>query len=195
MSLFSPSPSEAARSHAAGRILDAASKLFYERGIQAVGMDLIVKEAGVAINTLYKYFPSKDKLVEEYLLRRDARWLYWLTSSVNKVKGPRERLLAIFDALDEWFQSTEFRGCAFINAAGEVGEERAGITRVIREHKSNLYIFIKSVVKEAGIIDADKVTKQLMLLVEGAIINAQLAINPDAARCARETAELILKQH
>ena len=160
-----------------------------------MGMDLIVKEAGVAINTLYKYFPSKDKLVEEYLLRRDARWLYWLTSSVNKVKGPRERLLAIFDALDEWFQSTEFRGCAFINAAGEVGEERAGITRVIREHKSNLYIFIKSVVKEAGIIDADKVTKQLMLLVEGAIINAQLAINPDAARCARETAELILKQH
>src|SRR5947209_3679014 len=60
------------------RLLDAAERLFYERGVQAVGVDAVVAEAGVATKTLYARFGSKDGLVEAYLRRRDQRWLNWL---------------------------------------------------------------------------------------------------------------------
>ena len=45
------------------RILNTAEDLFYQEGIQSVGIDKIIKEAGVAMSTLYKYFPSKDKII------------------------------------------------------------------------------------------------------------------------------------
>jgi AcrR family transcriptional regulator len=155
-------------------------------------MDAVAKEAHVAINTVYKHFSSKDKLVEAYLIRRDQRWLHWFTSFVNRVGNPKERLLAVFDALDEWFRSDEFRGCAFINAAGEMGTEKAFLTKIVNDHKQSLYMFIKSIAVEAKIGDADTVTQHLMLLVEGAIINAQLDINQDAACSARKVAAMIL---
>ncbi|MEO8229413.1 MAG: helix-turn-helix domain-containing protein, partial [Chloroflexota bacterium] len=44
------------------RLLAAASELFYERGIQATGVDAIIKAAGVAKATFYRHFPSKDDL-------------------------------------------------------------------------------------------------------------------------------------
>lgn len=195
MSIFIPAPSERKYSPAAERILNAAAKLFYEKGIQAIGIDQVIKEANVALNTMYKHFPSKDKLVEEYLLRRDERWLYWFTSFVkNASTDPKERLLAIFDAMEQWFTSEEFRGCAFINAAGEMGTSSAAIAQIAVTHKKNVYDFIRQLVFDAGFSKPDKLTQQLMLLLEGSIINAQFEINPDPARCARQTAELLINQ-
>lgn len=195
MSIFVPAPSERKYSPAADRILSAAGKLFYEKGIQAVGIDQVIKEANVALNTMYKYFPSKNKLVEEYLLRRDARWLYWFTSFVkNASTDPKERLLAIFDAMEQWFTSGEFRGCAFINAAGEMGTESESIAQIAVTHKKNVYDFTRQLVSDAGFSKSDTLAQQLMLLLEGAIINAQFEINSDSARCARQTAKLLLCQ-
>ncbi|MBI3460027.1 helix-turn-helix transcriptional regulator, partial [Candidatus Acetothermia bacterium] len=46
------------------KILDVASELFYQEGLRAVGVDTIVEKADVAKMTLYKYFKSKDELIE-----------------------------------------------------------------------------------------------------------------------------------
>ena len=57
-------------SPARDRILDTAFRLFYARGIRAVGVDLIISESGVAKATFYKHFPAKDELVLAYLDRQ-----------------------------------------------------------------------------------------------------------------------------
>lgn len=109
------------------RILDAAEKLFYGRGIQAVGMDELRTAAGVSLKRLYQCFPAKHDLVEAYLRRRDTRWRTALAQYVDAhADGPADRPLAVFDWLGDWFAEDGFRGCAFINAYGELGRPPAG---------------------------------------------------------------------
>lgn len=50
------------------RILDAATDLFGRRGVDAVSLDVIAAEVGVAKQTLLYWFPSKDDLVQEVLV-------------------------------------------------------------------------------------------------------------------------------
>ena len=61
-------------SSARDRILDAAFRLFYARGIRGVGVDLIIAESGVAKATFYTHFPAKDELVLAYLDKVDGVW-------------------------------------------------------------------------------------------------------------------------
>jgi AcrR family transcriptional regulator len=84
------------------RILDAALELFYQKGIQHVGVDEIVAHSGVAKMSLYNHFHSKDQLVAEFLRRRDENWRRWFEAIVEQYgKTPFERLLAMFDALKD----------------------------------------------------------------------------------------------
>lgn len=51
------------------RILEAASRLFREHGIAAVGLAKIMAEADLTVGTFYTHFKSKEALVKEALLR------------------------------------------------------------------------------------------------------------------------------
>src|SRR3954454_16579077 len=91
------------------RILKTASDLFYRFSIHAVGVDRIIAESGVAKMTFYKHFPSKANMVATYLRHQDAAWLQMLAASTEKPGlSPLERVLSIFDALDESFRSPSF---------------------------------------------------------------------------------------
>jgi len=72
--------------------------LFYERGIHAAGVDLIVAESGAAKTTLYSHFKTKDDLVAAYLERRCLLW--------------RERLNAAVSGGDEPASQRLLRSCA-----------------------------------------------------------------------------------
>src|SRR4051794_31997772 len=87
---------------AARRALAAAGRLFYERGIHAVGVDLIAAQAGVTKKTLYDRFGSKDQIVVEYLADRDERWRARLAERLDACPSPRGRVLAVFDVSREW---------------------------------------------------------------------------------------------
>jgi AcrR family transcriptional regulator len=56
------------------RIVEAASRLFREQGIAAVGLAKIMGDVGLTVGTFYTHFKSKEALVRETLLRSlDAR--------------------------------------------------------------------------------------------------------------------------
>jgi AcrR family transcriptional regulator len=153
------------------RILDTASALFYERGIRAVGVDLIADEAGTTKKTLYDRFGSKDALVAAYLARRAARWVGFLTDHLERRApdpGPG-RVLAVVDALEEWLRGQD-RGCAFVNAYAEIGGTDHPGNEVIRQDKRFMRTLFVRLVSEAGLADADLVGAQLHLLYEGAIV-------------------------
>ncbi|MFC9062319.1 TetR/AcrR family transcriptional regulator, partial [Streptomyces sp. NPDC057074] len=88
----------------ARRVLEAAERLFYERGIHAVGVDLVAAEAGVTKKTLYDRFGSKEQIVVEYLAGRDERWRELLAGRLEAVagQGPDVRILAVFEASRAW---------------------------------------------------------------------------------------------
>lgn len=92
----------------------ATESLIYAGGINATGMDLIVKTSGVARKRIYKHYDTKEVLVAAALSARDERWMHWFIEATTRAPSPRDRVLSIFDALREWFASEGFRGCAFI---------------------------------------------------------------------------------
>ncbi|MEU6707296.1 TetR/AcrR family transcriptional regulator [Streptomyces wuyuanensis] len=173
------------------RILDAAEELFYGQGIQAVGMDAVRSASGVTLRRLYQVFPSKGALVEAYLLRRDERWRKSLASRVEESDAaPAERVLVVFDWLRDWFTEPDFRGCAFVNAFGELGATAPEVAEAARRHKEAFRRYIAGLVDDAGA--PGTVAASLALLAEGAITTAAVTGSPPAADTAREAAGLLL---
>ena len=176
------------------RILDAAERLFYERGVQAVGIDDIRTAAGLSLKRLYQLFPSKDRLVVAFLERRDRRWRGRLEDFVaaRTAAGaePIERILAVFDWLGEWFAEPGFRGCAWINSHGELGGISADVARLAQAHKRAFRAYLAGLV--AGAALPEPLTDELFLLAEGAMVTAGIFGRPDPAAVARRAAATLL---
>ncbi|MEU3937417.1 TetR/AcrR family transcriptional regulator [Streptomyces sp. NPDC029044] len=172
------------------RALDAAEELFYGRGVQAVGMDDVRGTSGVSLKRLYQLFPAKEHLVEAYLERRDARWRGQLAAYVEGREEPEERILAVFDWLGEWFGEPDFRGCAWLNAYGELGATSARVVTQVRSHKGAFREYLASLVAAAGL--PGTLTGQLFLLAEGAMVTAGVTGSAEPAADAREAARRLL---
>ncbi|MFE1576891.1 TetR/AcrR family transcriptional regulator [Streptomyces fradiae] len=169
-------------------LLDAAERVFYERGIQAVGMDEVRAASGLPLKRIYRFFVAKEDLVVAVLRRRDLRWRGELTASVERVRDPRERVLAVFDWLAEWFARPGFRGCAWINAHGELGSSSQAVLAEVRAHKRAFHDQVAAWVGATGVPVADAVC----LLAEGAIVTAGISGDPAPAGHARAAAATLL---
>lgn len=172
------------------RLLDVSEDLFYSRGIQAVGMDDIRSAADLSLKRVYALYPTKGRLVEAYLERRDARWRGRLAEAVSVVPEPRERLLAVFDWLGDWFREPGFRGCAWINGFGELGGVSETMVRQARAHKQAFADYVAGLVAGAGL--PDSLAPHLVLLAEGAMVSAAISGADAPARQAREAAAALV---
>ncbi|RDI55178.1 TetR/AcrR family transcriptional regulator [Nocardia mexicana] len=172
------------------QVVAAADALFYERGIQAVGMDAVRAAAGVSLKRIYALFGSKDDLIVAVLRHRSAMWDDGLASAVRPTMTARERLLAIFDFLDEWFRSPDFRGCAFINAYGELSSGSPAVKDAVRAHKQAFGEYVARLVTEIGA--PPELAPQIALLAEGAQTTAAIAGTPESAHQARAAAQALL---
>ncbi|MGR3933565.1 TetR/AcrR family transcriptional regulator [Streptomyces sp. BRA346] len=181
---------------AARRVLDAAAELFYGQGINAVGVDLIAKHAGVTKKTLYERFGSKEALVAAYLRERDERWRAWLTAEVDKAprQTPPDRILATFDALGVWMRRENPRGCGFVNAAAELPDTGHPARQVIGDQKRWLRGYLRELSEDAGATDPGALADELLLLHEGATVLYGLSVIPDPVDAARRQARRALRQ-
>lgn len=169
-------------------LLDTAEKLFYERGIQAVGMDAVRTASGLPLKRIYRFFAAKDDLVVAVLRRRDQRWRADLAAHVEQVPDPRERVLAVFDWLAQWFAQPGFRGCAWVNAYGELGPSSEAVVAEVRSHKGAFHDQIARWVRATGAPAAEPV----FLLAEGAIVTAGISGDPAPAHHARAAVATLL---
>jgi AcrR family transcriptional regulator len=179
-------------------LVDTALKLFYTGGFNATGIDKILAESGVAKMTLYKHFRSKDELILTVLRRRDEQFRSWMEAEMEKAaEAPRDRLLALFDALELWFEGRAFKGmgfygCAFINASGEFGALDHPAHQIAAEHKRQIVAYLARLCAEAGADDPEALAERIALLKEGAIATAQVRGMPEAAQLAKGMAEAVL---
>lgn len=175
-------------------VLAAADRLFYEQGLRAVGVDSIAEAAGVTKRTLYYHFPSKEALIAAYLEARDGAIRLAIDGLVARLEhaAPAERILAMFDHLERWFETPTYRGCPFNNAVAEdAGPEALEITR---RHKAVLRGWLSDHAQLAGARDPERLGAELLLLVDGALNGALVFSSAEPARTARRMAAMLLKQ-
>ncbi|WP_104083722.1 TetR/AcrR family transcriptional regulator [Cryobacterium sp. Y11] len=180
---------------AARRVLDAASELFYERGIHAVGVDTIAEAAGVTKKTLYDRFGSKEALVVAYLQHRDAQWRDLLDKYLTRVPEPGpDRVLAVFDAAISWSDENGAKGCSAINARAEIGDGHDGhpVFPEIARQKVWLLDLFTEILRDANDVDPATMAKRMMLLYEGAIVTVGMETYPHPFDVARDMARSLL---
>ena len=119
-------------------VLDTAARLFYARGVHAVGMDELVRETGLGKATVYRLFPTKDALVGAYLQRLAGEVLGMIDRQTGAAPDAAAALHGLLDAVAADLARPEFRGCAFHNAGAEYGDPAHPARVAAREYRAAL---------------------------------------------------------
>lgn len=171
-------------------IVETASRLFYDHGITAVGVDRIAAEAGVTKKTLYDRFGSKERLVVEYLRTRDQRWQEFLAERLESVSPatPARRLAAVFDASAEWMADHGAKGCSMVNAHAEISDPAHPAYAVITGQKRRTFELFRDIATDAGCASPGTIGAEILLLHEGALVTHGLRAVADPFERAKELA-------
>ena len=163
------------------RVFQTASRLFYQHGYRAVGVDTLAAESGIGKMTLYRHYPSKDDLIVAYL--QDSNELFWKLFAEITQDAPtaREKLLAFFDSLQEYVLSPACYGCPFLNVATEYPDADYPGHQVAIAHKQTVRARFRQLAKEAGAKEPDVLADQLFLLMDGAYMAARMFGAPNPA--------------
>jgi AcrR family transcriptional regulator len=175
------------------RILRTASTLFYQRGVRAVGVDLVVEEAGVAKTSLYRHFGTKDDLIAAFLEREDEDfWNYWNRVTELHKTDPVAELEAHLDWIAERVGRPNYRGCPQLNVAAEFPDSDHPARRVASAHKQELRQRLKGIAQRLRVKRPDELAGQLSLLVNGAFVSAQVLSPGEAGPLLRATARALI---
>jgi AcrR family transcriptional regulator len=170
----------------AERIMAAADRLFYQKGIRAVGVDTVAAEAGISKRSLYDTFPSKDALVAAYLRQR-------IQPLPPSDLPPAAQVLALFDQLHVRFAHGDFRGCPFVNAVTELAEDCETARAIALDYKEDRRRHIASLLVRAGVRDPEVLASQIALLFEGAIASMLVRQDAEVALQARDAAAVLIR--
>lgn len=184
-------PSPARGGSARERLLEAANRLFYAQGVQTVGIDKVIEEAGVARASLYKTFGSKDALIDAYLQGRHEGTLRNLHARLDAIADPKARILAVFDVQAQTFAAPGFNGCAFMEASAEAPPGGV-IDQAAARFRADIRALLTGYAREAGAPDPVRLGRQLHVLYDGGIIAARMDRDPAIAADAKAAAARLL---
>jgi AcrR family transcriptional regulator len=173
------------------RLLAAADELFYEGGINLVGIDRVIERAGVAKSSLYDCFGSKEELIRCYLQARNEARQDRIRERIARHAKPLDKILSIFDLLADITSQPGFRGCAFLRAGADADAD-GKVKKACDESRGFLRTQFVELAREAGATNPEALGRQLVLLYDGAIVAAQADGNRDAPLAARDLARSLL---
>jgi AcrR family transcriptional regulator len=176
------------------RILETASALFYRRGVRAVGVDLVVEEAGVAKTSLYRHFRTKDDLVAAFLAREDEDfWRTWDEVADRHREDPAAELAAHLEWIGERIGRPNYRGCPQLNVAAEFPDGDHPARRVAAAHKREMRRRLNGITERLGVGDPDLVGGQLAVLINGAFVSSQVVSADEAVRLLKVAARTLVE--
>ena len=175
------------------KILVVATDLFQTRGINSTGVDTIVAVAGTTKMTLYKHFTSKENLILEVLEKGHQDFQSWLSEQLSSnAKKPSDKLQKLFEFIEEWVTSPNFRGMGFIKASAEFPNEESAVHQLSSDQSRQFRQYISSLASEANIQDADGLALQLSLIFEGAVQAEQMKRGSGAMKYAKKAAKILI---
>ncbi len=177
-------------------LVQKALQAFYRNGFHATGMDMLVAETGISKTSMYKHFRTKEDLILAVLRLRDERFRNWLYRRMEELADtPRQQLIAMFDALEEWFDEPGYKGCMFIKASSEYQDASHPIHKQSADHKRMLERHITDLAEKAELANPGTLARQLLILKEGAIVTAHLGHTDNPAQDAKAVAIGLVKIH
>jgi AcrR family transcriptional regulator len=175
------------------RVLDTACRLFYERGVRAVGVDLVVEKAGVAKTSLYRHFKTKDDLIAAFLAREDADfWGTWDRVARENQDDAAAELDAHLGWIGERVGRANYRGCPQINVAAEFPEADHPARKVATQHKREMRARLKDIAARLRVKRPNELAGQLAVLINGAFVSSQLFAPGEATPLLRDTARALI---
>ncbi|WP_243738125.1 TetR/AcrR family transcriptional regulator [Cellulomonas shaoxiangyii] len=169
---------------ARGRILDAASELFYAHGIRGTSADRIIEAAGLTKGTFYRHFPTKTELVVAYLERQAALERAGYEAAVDQA-DPLDALARLAEFIGTVSCMPGFRGCAFINAAAETPDPDDPVRVVVDSHRRWTHDLFAAIAARAGVADPETVARRLVMLRDGAMIGGYLGAPEEISETLR----------
>jgi AcrR family transcriptional regulator len=182
-------------SPARDRLMDAATRLFYEEGIHAVGVDRVIEEAGVTRATLYKQFGGKENLVLAYLAREDEMLRALFAEAGEAVADPDALLDAVVQGIAADIRGRHTRGCPFINAAAEYPDADGAVRRLIDEHREWFRSTLGEVAAASGLDRPEEVAASLVLLRDAALVGGYLDGEDRVTTAFERTAGAVIEAH
>ncbi|MEP2031563.1 MAG: TetR family transcriptional regulator [Paracoccaceae bacterium] len=175
-------------------LIQKALLAFYRNGFHATGMDMLASETGISKTSMYKHFRTKEDLILAVLRLRDEHFRNWLYRRMEELaETPRGQLIAMFDALEEWFDEPGYKGCLFIKASSEYQNSDHPIHMQSADHKRMLERHVIEVAEKAQLDNPVELARQLLLLKEGAIVTAHLGHTKRPAQAARTAAVALIE--
>ncbi|HEY8301490.1 MAG TPA: helix-turn-helix domain-containing protein [Jatrophihabitans sp.] len=155
-------------------VLDTATRLFYSEGIRAVGMDQIVREAGVGNATVYRQFRTKDELAAAFVQQCADNWFDRMRAAADRVADPREKLVAIFTVTAEDIAGAGYRGCPMLNTHTEFPGADHPAHAVAVAHKGDVRDWLRDLARLAGAHDPETLADDLLIVLNGALVTASV---------------------
>jgi AcrR family transcriptional regulator len=175
------------------RILRTASELFYKRGVRAVGVDLVVEQAGVAKTSLYRHFRTKDDLIAAFLAREDEDfWSHWNHVADLHKSDPDAELEAHLAWIAERVSRPNYRGCPQLNVAAEFPDADHPARLVASAHKQELRHRLRSIAERLRVKRPDELAGQLSLIINGAFVSSQVLSPGEAAPLLQVTVRALI---
>ncbi len=179
------------------KLIRSAYELFYKNGFHGVGIDQIIKKAGVTKGTFYNHFESKEALIVAVLEWRDSAWPANLRAILRKHGGdrPRDQLMAYFDVLDEIWGTEKYHGCLFIRAAAEFPLSHDPIHVVVRDFVHAVGTALQELAGYAGARDPETLSRELLILMAGTYAQSQMGDPFDSVESGKRLAKRVLAEH
>jgi AcrR family transcriptional regulator len=171
------------------KIVDTASRLFYQQGYGNTGINQIIEESGVVKSSMYASFRSKEDILMEYLITSGAATDEALLTAANKFKDPKDKVLGVFDYLIKLVQQKDYYGCNFLNIISEIPKETDQVVKQIRKQKNGVRKLFTNLLEPIGKAD---LADQIYVLFEGALIGNKVHDEVWPVKSARKTVELLL---
>jgi AcrR family transcriptional regulator len=177
------------------RLIDAATRLFYEEGIHTVGVDRVIAEAEVTRATLYKQFGGKENLVLAYLRGEDENLRAMFAAAGASVTDPEALLDAVLEGIATDIRLRHTRGCPFINAAAEYPDADGAVRQLIDEHREWFRATLQSVAETVGLDQPAEVAASLVLLRDAALVGGYLDGEQRVTPAFERTARAVIDAH
>jgi len=163
-------------------IITTAMTLFNQKSYTSIGIDKIIAESNVAKMTFYKYFSSKDILIEECLQRRILEVQASLLDKVNSINNPLNKLKSVFNWYIDWINTEDFNGCLFKKATIEVLQMYPSVKVQVNKYRNWIYNVVFEIFSDLEIEDPKVLSSLFLNIIDGLIIDATVnkpEINPE----------------
>lgn len=179
------------------RITATALNLFFAHGFHGVGLDQIISKVGLTKTTFYNHFESKDELIIAAIQMRDQWEAIAFEKTISQYSDgtPKGTILAIFEALNQWFNDPSYAGCLFINACAEFPSTHDPVHIAAAQHYNKVGELLLPLCEQVGAEDPKALAHQLELLGEGAVIMRMIKGDNTAAKSAGAIARTLLDQY